>query len=125
MCGSMRYCLMKLREKFKNALIVGVIPWQWGSYDDCNRFRTEYKKSMIEMYHLHSIPVINSFDNGGIFWNEEWNSENRVNTVDGIHVKVDSTINKRGKELQKEFIINQFTHIYYSKNYIQEYVYVE
>ena len=122
MCGAMRYCLMKLRENFKNALIVGVIPWQWGSYDNCNRFRTEYKQSMIEMYHLEGIPVINAFDNGGIFWNEEWNSENRVNTVDGIHVKVDGTINKRGKELQKEFIINQFTHIYYSKNYIQEYV---
>lgn len=125
MCGAMRYCLMKLRENFKNALIVGVIPWQWGSYDNCNRFRTEYKQSMIEMYHLEGIPVINAFDNGGIFWNEEWNSENRVNTVDGIHVKVDGTINKRGKELQKEFIINQFTHIYYSKNYIQEYVYVK
>lgn len=76
------------------------------------------------MYHLEGIPVINAFDNGGIFWNEEWNSENRVNTVDGIHVKVDGTINKRGKELQKEFIINQFTHIYYSKNYIQEVFYV-
>lgn len=124
MCGAMRYCLMKLREKFKNALIVGVIPWQWGSYDNCNRYRTEYKQSMIEMYHLEGIPVINAFDNGGIFWNEEWNSENRVNTVDGIHVKVDSKINKRGRELQRNFITQNFINVFYSKKYNQEYIYI-
>lgn len=107
--GAMKWCIEKLKNRYPDAQIVPIIPWQCGNMTYCTNFRNKYMEPMMKMYNYFSLPSINAFDNGAFFV-DELDPKKGVPkyTIDYIHVKIGGNINERGRKVQRNFIVKEF-----------------
>ncbi len=111
--GALKYVIEALQDRLDNCLIIVNIPFQvWkGRADGFN----PYVEPLKTVANYYSVPIINSWEEGGIIRKyEKYNVVGRF-TVDGVHVKYGGLINETGRALQQNFMISRFKTIYYNK----------
>ena len=120
MLGSMRYCIETLKNKYKNATIIGVIPYQIGKTFTLSNSDTVYDQNIcmskiipeiIKMYNIMSCPIINCFYESGIISAFEKEIPYRY-TIDQIHIKHGDDLNLKGRALIGDFIISKFKNFF-------------
>lgn len=111
--GSLRYIIETLQSAYQDAFIVLCIPWQcWAERADGFE---PYIQPMKDVARYYSVPVIDSFSEGGISRSFEPSGSAGRYTVDGIHIKTAGALNSKGRALQANFITDRMKKIYYPK----------
>jgi hypothetical protein len=111
--GSLRYIVETLQGEYQDAFIILCIPWQ--CWPERAASFEPYIQPLKDIAMYFSIPVIDSFSEGGISRAFESSGAYGRYTIDGIHIKNGSTINASGRRLQSNFIIDRFVKCFYSK----------
>jgi lysophospholipase L1-like esterase len=115
MYGAMKWIVETLRTEYPNVMIVGMIPWQCGTFAINNKFRTTYKKPIQNMFEYLGVPVIDCFANGMFYQPFEAASPYKY-TLDSIHVKVGSSINAAGRIVQDNYMKRAINSVIYLLN---------